>query len=191
MKYKHLSQKEREQIHDLSQEGFKKAAIAKRSGRQKSIIGREIERNSSVIERRLNNSPEKKKHYLPDTAQKKYVTRRRKSKTPFPPRDPFIHKFTLKHLEIGWTAELISRHLKIEYEEEISHECIYQYIYRDQGLKLWEYLPGRHRKRRKYSGRKTRRVLIPDRIDISLRPKIVEKRERFGDLEADTIFGEG
>jgi transposase, IS30 family len=191
MKYKHLSQNEREQIYDLSQEGLKKAEIARRLGRSKSTLGREIKRNSSVIERRLNNSPKKKKHYLPDTAQKKYEIRREKSKTPFPLKNPFIHKFTLKHLKIGWTPELISGYLKVEFEEKISHECIYQYIYGNPALELFEYLPRRHQKRRKYNGRKTRKVLIPNRTDISLRPEIVASRERFGDFEGDTIFGKG
>lgn len=195
MKYKHLSHFEREQVYDLSQQGLKKAEIARMLGRPKSTIGREIERNPSVIERRLNNSPKKKKHYLPDTAQKKYVERRRKSKTPYPLKNPFIHKYTIVHLKIGWTPQIISGRLKVEFNEQISHECIYQYIYsnhaKDHGLQLFEYLPRRHRKRRKYSGRKTRKALIPNRVDISLRPEIVDSRERFGDLEGDTIFGVG
>lgn len=195
MKYKHLSHFEREQVYDLSQQGLKKAEIARILGRPKSTVGREIERNSSVIERRLNNSPKKKKHYLPDTAQKKYEDRRRKSKTPYPLRNPFIHKYTITHLKIGWTPEIISGRLKTEFQEQISHECIYQYIYSNhekaRELRLYEYLPRRHRKRREYTGRKTRRVLIPNRTDISLRPEIVGSRGRFGDFEGDTIFGIG
>lgn len=193
MKYKHLSHFEREQLYDLSQLGLKKAEIARRLGREKSTIGREMERNATSIERRFNNSPKKKKHYLPDTAQKKYENRREKSKTPFPLKNPFIYKYTLKHLKIGWSPEIISGRLEDEFAEDISHECIYQYIYGDHGkeLKLWEWLPRRHKKRRKYSGRKTRKALIPNRIDISLRPEIVNIRGRFGDCEGDTIFGKG
>ena len=195
MNYTHLSRFERDQIYDLSQQGVRKAEIARKIMRDESTIGREIERNSSVIERRLNNSPKKKKHYLPDTADKKYLERRRKSKTPFPLRTPFIYKYTIKHLKMGWTPQIISGRLKTEFQEQISPECIYQYIYsaqaKEKGLKLWEYLPRSHRKRRKFNGRKTRRVLIPNRTDISLRPEIVENRGRFGDFEGDTIFGVG
>lgn len=195
MNYKHLSHFEREQIYDLSQQGFKKAEIARRLKRGKATIGRELKRNATSIERRLNNSSKKKKHYLPDTAQKKYVDRRGKSKTPYPLKNPFINEYTIAHLKIGWTPQIISGRLKVEFNEQISHECIYQYVYtdhaKDKGHRLWEYLPRRHRKRRKYTGRKTRRVLIPNRTDISLRPEIVNNRERFGDLEGDTIFGVG
>jgi len=195
MKYKHLSHFEREQVYDLSQQGLKKAEISRKLGRFKSTIGREMKRNATSIERRFNNSPQKQKHYLPDTAQKKYVDRRRKSKSPYPLRNSFIHKYTLQHLKIGWTPQIISGRLKVEFQEQISHECIYQYIYsdhaKDKGYRLWEYLPRRHRKRRQYTGRKTRRVLIPNRTDISLRPAIVGSRGRFGDCEGDTIFGVG
>jgi len=193
MQYTHLSQKERDQIYDLSQQGLKKSKIAKIINRDNSTIGREIERNETSIDRRYNNSPRKVKHYLPDTAQKKYEERRKKSKTTFPLKTPFIHKFVIKHLRRGWTPEQISGYLKTSYEEQISHECIYQYIYskRTKHLKLWELLPRSHKRRRKRTGRKTRRTLIPNRVDIALRPHIVEEKKRFGDFEGDTIFGKG
>ena len=72
MKYKHLSQKERDQIYDLSQQGYKKSKIGVILDRDPATIGREMRRNATSIERRLNNSPKKKKHYLPDRAQGKY-----------------------------------------------------------------------------------------------------------------------
>jgi IS30 family transposase len=169
--------------------------IAKTLQRARSTIWREIKRNSGVIERRLNNSPKKKKQYLPDKAQKKYEERRKRSKTVYPLKNGFIYQFTLKHLKLGWSPQIISGVLKAEYDEHISHECIYQYLYgahaKDKGLKLMEYLPRRHKRRRKQGGRKSRRTLIPNRVDISLRPEVVEKRERFGDFEGDTVFGVG
>lgn len=195
MKYKHLSPKEREEVFDLSQQGYKKSEIASLMKRARSTIGREIRRNSVSIERRFNNSPKKKKHYLPDRAQGKYEERRRKAKTAYPLKNPFIYTYTHEHLKIGWSPEIISGRLKIEYQQKISHECIYQYIYgknaKEKGHRLWEYLPQKHKKRWKKHGRKGKRVLIPNRIDISQRPAIVDKRERIGDWEGDTIFGKG
>lgn len=193
MKYTHLSQKERDEIYDLLKLGLRKNKIAKIIGRDKSTIGREIKRNSKSIGRKFNNSPKKIKHYLPDTAQEKYENRRKESKTSFPLKNPFICKFTTKHLRKGWTPEQIGGYLKTTHNEYISHECIYQYIYskRAKHLKLWELLPRSHKHRRKHTGRKTRRVTIPNRVDIALRPSIFDKKERFGDFEGDTIFGKG
>ena len=195
MKYKHLSQKERDEIYDLSQSGHLKSEIAKIISRPPSTIGREIKRNETSIERRLNNSPKKKKHYLPDRAQAKYEERRKKAKTSYPLKNPFIYTYTHWHLKIGWSPEIISGKLKEDHRQNISPECIYQYIYskgaRDKGFRLWEWLTRSHKKRRKKDGRKSQRVLIPNRSDISLRPAAVETRERMGDWEGDTIFGKG
>ena len=98
MKYKHLSQKERDEIYALSQEGYLKTQIAQMLNRNKSTIGREIKRNATSIERRYNNSPKKKKHYLPDRAQQKYRERRRKAKTVYPLKNPFIYTYVIEHL---------------------------------------------------------------------------------------------
>lgn len=195
MNYKHLSQKERDEIYDLSQLGHLKGDIAKILHRDPSTIGREMKRNETSIERRLNNSPKKKKHYLPDRAQAKYEERREKAKTSYPLKNPFIYTYVHEHLKTDWSPEVISGRLEKEHGLKISHECIYQYIYskraRDKGFRLWECLTRRHKKRRKKTGRKSRRVLIPNRIDISQRPAIVDTRERTGDWEGDTIFGKG
>src|SRR3990167_10806979 len=189
MKYKHLSQKDRDEIYALLQEGYKKSAIAKLICRHLATIGREIKRNSSSLERRFNNSHKKKKHYLPDRAQEKYEKRRKQAKTVYPLKNPFIYTYTHEHLKIGWSPEIISGRLKIEYEQQVSYECIYQYIYskhaKDKGFKFWEYLPRKHKKRWKKHGRKGKRILIPNRIDIRQRPAVVETRERIGDWEGD------
>lgn len=195
MNYKHLSQKERDEIYDLSQEGVQKIRIAEMLDRDPSTIGREIKRNATNIDRKFNNSPKKKKYYLPDRAQGKYEDRRKKAKTVYPLKNPFIHTYVINHLKMGWSPEIISGKLKKDHGQQISHECIYQYIYskhaKDKGYRLWEYLIQRRKKRRKKQGRKAKRTLIPHRVDISERPEIVDGRTRVGDWEGDTIFGRG
>lgn len=195
MKYKHISQKERDEIYVLSQQGYKKSKIAQMLERDRSTIEREIKRNATSIDRRFNSSLKKKKHYLPDRAQMKYEERRRKAKSTYPLKNPFIHTYTHEHLKIGWSPEIISGKLKKDHDQKISPECIYQYIYskhaREKGYRLWEYLIQRRIRRRKRYGRKSKRTLIPNRIDISQRPTIVATRKRVGDWEGDTIFGKG
>jgi transposase, IS30 family len=94
-----------------------------------------------------------------------------------------------------WSPEQISGRLKIEADNpiHISHETIYQHIYADKRKKGKLYLHLR-RKARKYQRRingKTTRGQIVGRVDIENRPEIIEKRERIGDWEADTIVGLG
>ncbi len=196
MKYKHLSQEERDQMAIMLQENIPKTRIAKELRRNYSTIYREIMRNHTSMDRRYNNSPKKKKFiYLPDRAQKKYEQSRKKSKSPFPLKNAFVYRFVIEHLKKGWSPELISGRLKLRYGEKhsISHECIYQFIYSKRGrkMKLCKYLPRRHKKRRKHSGRSTRRHLIPNRKDISQRPKEVEDRKTPGHWEGDSIVGVG
>jgi len=195
MKYKHLSQKEREEVYDLSLSGYNNSQISKILNRNRTTIGREVKRNSTSIERRFNNSPKKRKHYLPDRAQGKYEERRRNAKTLYPLKNPFIYTYVHEHLKIGWSPEMISGKLKIDYAQDISHECIYQYIYgknaKEKGHRLWEYLIRSHQRRRKKHGRKSHRTIIPNRVGIEQRPAIVETRMRLGDWEGDTIFGIG
>ena len=69
----------------------------------------------------------------------------------------------------------------------ISHEQIYEYIYKGEGK--WEgwyrYLVRKQPKRRKQRGRKPQRNLIKERVPISLRPEIINERKRYGDWESD------
>lgn len=193
MNYNNLSQKEREQIYILLKEGLKPNAIADLLGRHRSTICREIKRNSTSMETRYNNSPKKQKHYLPDRAQQKYRQRRKEGKYPFPLKNSWIYRYTLRKLKIGWSPETISGRLKLKYDEHISHETIYQFIYGKRGrkLELYKNLRRAHKKRRKWKGRKGKRVLIPNRRDITLRPESVETREEFGHWEGDSIIGVG
>jgi hypothetical protein len=75
--------------------------------------------------------------------------------------------------------------------EYLNHESIYQYIYDEaqHPLRLWEKLPRRHKKRRRWLGRKSQTIKIPHRTSIRSRPEAVSLREGFGHWEGDTIVG--
>jgi transposase, IS30 family len=77
--------------------------------------------------------------------------------------------------------------------EYINHESIYQFLYdpAQKDEKLWEYLPRSHRKRRRWLGRRSRSVQIPNRVSIRHRPAEIGNREEFGHWEGDTIVGDG
>ena len=196
--YTHLSEKEREIIAALLQNGKNQTKIAKELGRDPGTISREIQRNKTMVGIKNNNNPTAKKYienmcYFPDKAQKKYNERRFESKQGCPLKTLDLYDYVIKKLKKGWSPDLISGRAKLEGIGNISHECIYQFIYGKcfRSLKLWEYLARNHRKRRKKHGRKGKRTLIPNKICIDYRPHAVEDRIEFGHWEGDSIVGVG
>ncbi len=75
-----------------------------------------------------------------------------------------------------------------------SHTTIYRRIEenKQQGGTLYRFLP-RFGKTRWKGGKRNRNAgvsLIPDRTDITERPKVVDDRNRLGDWEGDTVHGQ-
>lgn len=89
----------------------------------------------------------------------------------------------------GWSPEIIAGSLSIDRSgNSISHEAIYQYIYEER-KELVGYLVRRHKKRMKRGhSRKHQKSHIPNRVSISERPDVVDKRERIGDWESDSMI---
>ena len=54
---------------------------------------------------------------------------------------------------------------------------------------LYKHLRSLEKRYQKRSNTNNRRGQIPDRISIEMRPEIVDKKEKFGDLEIDIIIG--
>lgn len=73
----------------------------------------------------------------------------------------------------------------------ISHETIYQHIWNDKknGGNLYTNLRRHGKKYKKRSKGTAGRGHIPNRVDISERPSIVDEKSRLGDWEVDTIIG--
>ncbi len=175
-------------------------------GRSPPTITREITRNSTMLSRNFNGLREKKKeqyHYLPDTAQAKSEKRRRGVNWRAPLKRPEILKYTVTHMKLGWSPDIIAGSLKLLYPTDtsmhISHECIYQFIYTklwnelgENGKWLKQYLLKSHKRRKKQTGRSLKRSSkIPNRIDISQRKldhPFCEIRDECGHFEGDSIL---
>lgn len=178
-KYKQLTHKERYQIYALIKEGLTYTQIANNIGVNKSTISREIKRNSSS-----------KFNYHPDSASIECFSRH-KFKNKAIKITPTIEKHIRRYLKFDYSPEQISGRLKLENIVSLSHEAIYQYIYKNkaQGGRLYLNLPFKMKKYQNRSGSYSVRGLITDRVSISKRPKIVDKKQRIGDFEVDTIIG--
>jgi len=177
MSYKQLTYEQRYLIYAVLKMGFSQAKIAELVGVHKSTISREVRRNQG------------QRGYRPKQAHHKALKRRNKAKPRISQAEWRIIDDRLKD---DWSPEQISNKLKRLYGIQVSHEWIYHHVQEDkqQGGKLYEHLR-RPKKYRKYTGNGDQRGQIPNRTSIEERPEIVERRERIGDWEADTIIGRG
>lgn len=175
--YKHLTREEKYQIKALYESGLSYTAIGHQLGRHCSTISREIKRGWQ------------ERYSCYSVTRSEWVIKRGR-------RQSGISRRTLK----GKVWRLVRRALKARLSPEqiagryrlltgkgMSHTTIYRRLWSDKdGIAMKYYL--RHGGKR-YRYGKAGKSLIPGRIDISERPEIVEKKERIGDWEADTVVG--
>ena len=98
-----------------------------------------------------------------------------------------------KGLRLDWSPENISCRMKVEVAEiALSHTSIYRRITDNKAQRgsLYKKLPRFGKRRCKGGKRKAGRSLIPNRVDITERPEVVELRTRLGDWEGDTVYGQ-
>lgn len=164
----------------MKAEGFSQKDISERISKDKSVVSRELKRNCDL----------RNKDYKADLAQKKYEKR----KSEIPKKIYFttsIKELVVFKLQMYYSPEQIAGECKLHKIPMVSVERIYQFVWTDKkdGGKLHENLRNKGRKYRKRGDSKDKRGVIVGRVDIDQRPKIVEDRVRFGDLELDTIVG--
>lgn len=180
--YTQLTEGERNQIYALLKEGFSNIAIALRLKRSPSTISREIKRNTG------------ERGYRPKQAQSRASTRRSKASSAGRIGGTVEQYMLEKLTQDQWSPEQISGRIYKDIGEDLSHEWIYQYVYKDRkaGGELYKNLRHGHRQRRKRcnpSLGRSGRGHIKNRRDIDERPASVEDRQIFGHWEIDTIIG--
>ena len=179
MKYKQLNLEKRYLISALIKAGFNQKSIAIELGVHPSTISREFKRNSDAV-----------RGYNAEFAQVKSTKVERQKKKRFSLTKP-IEKYIRAKLKQDWSPEQISGRMKFDTGVSVVHETIYRYIYTNKknGGKLYTYLRHRNKKYHHRSNDYKARGIIIDRVMIDKRPKIVEKKNRIGDLEIDTVVG--
>lgn len=176
--YNHLTRDQRCQLYALKASGFSQRYIAEKLGVSESTISRELLRNQGKRGYRFQQA---------DTL----ATERRTLASRIPRRmTPEVIEKIEQHLQEKWSPEQISGRLKLE-GVTVSHERIYQHVWADKksGGFLYTHLRHHGKKYHKRSSDKAGRACIPNRVDIEKRPKIVDKMQRIGDWEGDTIIG--
>jgi transposase, IS30 family len=176
MNYTQLTRGQRYQIKALMKEGHNQTQIAANVGCHKSTISRELRRNRGL------------KGYRPYQADELSFDRQceaYRARIAWPTWEQVE-----RLLRQDWSPEQIAGWLKRQQQPSVSPEWIYLYIYadKDRGGTLHRHLRSQKKQRKRYSGY-IRRGQIPSRTSIDKRPKIVARKGRFGDWEADTIVG--
>jgi IS30 family transposase len=180
MSYTQLSADERLQLYQLKQNQLSNRAIARRLRRAPSTISRELARNQS-----------QEGIYLPDTAHQKMQQRRQAAKSSFEGIASECIAEVQARLKKYHSPQQIAGRLKREGKTSVSHETIYQMIYRDyQGMGDYaRYLRQSHIQRQKRASSRQKRGLIPNRVGIEQRPSIASAKTQIGHWEGDTIIG--
>jgi IS30 family transposase len=188
--YSHLSQEQRYQLEALLKVGQKKSIIAQMLGVHRSTIYREIKRclttrGPGAFEYRASKADRHAQLLHKYKPKKIRFTEALKEKT----------RIWLREEKLS--PELISIKGHQELGDFVSHETIYQWIWKvkhsfkigdQKDKKLYKEL--KHgKRRRKRANIHGSRGLIPNRVSIEQRPAIVNKRKRIGDTEVDLMMG--
>lgn len=179
MHYKHLTLKERYQISAYKKVGYTQSQIAQALHVSVSTISRELNRNSLCG------------YYSAESAQRLCYGRHKK-KPKYQKMTSEIKRYITDKLKCDWSPEQTAGVMEKESViHAVSHESIYRYIYENKshGGKLYQHLRHKNKKYHKRGNEYKTRGLLKNRISISQRPKIVEKKSRVGDWEIDTMIG--
>jgi IS30 family transposase len=189
-KYKQLTPQQRYKIEALISVNLKQTDIADIIGVHKSTISRELNRN--VPKRGIGANV-----YCAENAQKK-TRQRHQTKNKFIRFTPSLKKQLKEWMDKKrFSPELVAAQWIKDGVKGVSHETIYKFIWHckksnkrinKEYKTLYKYLKHGRRKRKR-GNYKDSRGLITNRVSIEKRPKIVEKRERFGDFEGDLVMG--
>lgn len=161
-------------------------------------IGRKLCRSHTDISREVNRNKSQFLPYRAIDAQRLYETRlKKKNKKKLEKyENEKLKEYVVSAIKEKHSPDQIAGRLKNEPPPElngttISHESIYQYIYNGEGR--FEYLyphlrTKRHKRQRRFSRKKRDKINIPERIPIRLRPEVIDKKERVGDWETDSML---
>ena len=184
MTYQHLTLEERRIMVSLRLQGLSNAEIGRILNRDRSTIGREFARNLHWNGR--------KRYYTYSKAHQKAMSRRSKSRRN---RRFGVQAWALveERLRRRWSPEQVSGTLKKEKLLRISHETIYRHVWADRaagGLLHRQLRQVGKLKRKRYGTYESRGRLAGKRM-ITERPATIERRNRFGHWEIDTVMGNG
>jgi IS30 family transposase len=175
-----LSLHERETVAQMYYAGDSPSRIARELGRHRSTISRELARNGEAGT------------YSVVAAQARCEQRRRERPRIKKMDRGEMDQYVRSRLVKCWSPDQIAGRSRQVYPKDrsrqISHQTIYTWIESNRDRDYWKTFLRRGGRRRP---RDDRRGKIPRTVSIEGRPAVVDRRNRFGDWEGDTIVGSG
>ena len=175
-----FTRSKRDQLEALYRARLSQTEIAHILSCHQSTVSRELARSGA--------------HYAANSAQRRAEERKRTEAHWYD--DPQVFRFVLELLRKRQSPEQIAGRMKRESpwhrEHCISAKSIYTWIWQnqEQGGCLYLHLRRKGKRTKWFGMKKSKRVIIPHRKDISERPAIVDTKERCGDWESDLVIGE-
>lgn len=177
--YTHFTLKERICLEEMLKFGKKISEIAEILGRDRSTIYREIKRNRNQQDR-----------YNSWGAYSKSVFRRKASiRKPRIQADSELFRFISDRLAEFWSPEMIARCWNAMHpNNRIAFATIYRAVRKGIFKNITPKTHFRRRGKKKYAKRSKFNTIRPEHT-IHERSEVIEKRERCGDWEGDTVCG--
>jgi len=176
-RYGHITKSERHEIAILIRRGYGIREIAEEFNRSPSTISEEIAHNSV------------KGEYSAKKAHHKAYVRRKYSKYQAMKivENDYLERYITARIRKGWSPELIAG--RIKYVDTrmpyASFRVIYKYVLSVYGRRLERHLVYKGKNKKKREAPKPSQ--LTDRVFIENRPKIADKKLRYGDWEGDLI----
>jgi IS30 family transposase len=181
----HLTRFQREKLQALRAAGHDQKEIASFIGCHQSTVSRELRRNKTPVYFCYN--AERAQRYAEERRVKSY-----REHTHWYD-NPAVLKYIVEELREGKSPDAIAGRMKRQSpwhrKHAVSHESIYRYIWKvkEEGGVLHRYLPRKGKRPKFYGLKRASASRIPNRRDISERPKVVDKKKRCGDWESDLV----
>jgi transposase, IS30 family len=173
---------ERERISQMHDAGASQWEIAEELGRATSTISRELKRNAVAGV------------YFAVAAQEVAQRRRQQRAVVRKMDDPQTSNFVRSRLVRCWSPDQIAGRSRSDFagdrRRQVSHQTIYAWI-KSQPPADRRHFTSFLRRAGCRRPRNDRRGRIPNQVLIEGRPKVVDKRRRYGDWEGDTVVGAG
>jgi IS30 family transposase len=172
----------------LTREQRYETEVLLRAGKRQKETSEPVEKDQSVISRELKRNSHKRGYSArpaqeyADECRERYRFKRRFTES--------IRRKVVKELtQEQWSPEQIVGKAMRDGLPMVSHERICQFIREDKkkGGAFCKHLRHRLKHRKRPVGWK--KVIIPDKVSIDLRPDIINQKERFGDRKIDTVVG--
>lgn len=166
-----------------------------RTSQSVRAISRVLRRSHTILSREIRRNGVTRLKYRADAAQRLFEKRKHAKHKGKLEKYPQLKQYVVQKLQEDWSPQEIAGRLALGEGVPvgcvpISHESIYHYIYERDGRYqgLYQHLRQGRPKRRKKYGRKHSGTRIPERTSIHTRPDYVNKRERYGDWESDSVI---